>query len=83
MTYTNHCSIRKSQRGIRVRDISLLIENGSVKRAPGGVEKMVLTRKDIQGAISQKKRDIQVLSRLSGLTAVVDNDIILTVYKAR
>ena len=83
MTYTNHGSIRKTQRGIRDRDISLLFENGSVKRAPGGLEKKVLTRKDIQAAISKRKRDIQVLSKLSGLTAVVDNETILTVYKAR
>ena len=83
MTHTNHSIVRKSQRGIREHHISLLFEIGSVERAPGGLERRVLTRKDIQAAISKRKRDIQVLSKLSGLTAVVDSETILTVYKTR
>jgi hypothetical protein len=83
MTYTNHACIRKAQRGIRLRDISLLLENGSCNQAAGGKTKLILTRKDIQCAISRRKKDIQLLSKLTGLTAIVDNDIVLTVYKAR
>ena len=76
---TMNSIVRKSQRGIRDYHISLLFENGSIERVPGGMKKMVMTRKDIQAAISKRKQDIQVLSNLSGLTAIVDGETILTV----
>jgi len=74
-------SIRKSQRGIKTEHLSLLFEHGSKRIAPGGIKKITLTRKDIQRIISKRKKEIQTLSNLSGLTAIIDGEAILTVYK--
>lgn len=82
MIHTNHSTVRKSQRGIKDHHISFLIENGSFTSAPGGVTKVTLTRKDAQAAISERKREIQEISNLAGLTVILDRDVILTVYKA-
>jgi len=81
MIQTKHSNIRKAQRGIKDNHISLLVEYGSVLWAPGGLKKITMTRKDIQEAISKRKKEIQTLSNLSGLTAVIDEETILTVYK--
>ena len=78
MKQTEHCIIRKSQRGIKDCHISLLFENGSVNYAPGGLRKLTLTRKAVQEAICKRKKEIQILSNLAGLTAIVDQEIILT-----
>lgn len=82
MIYSNHSIIRKAQRGIKNEHVSLLFENGSTEIAPGGVKKVMLKRKDVQAAISRRKKDIQLLSKLSGLTAIVAQDEVITFYKA-
>jgi hypothetical protein len=81
MIHTNHSVTRKSQRGIRDYHISLLFQNGSFTPAPGGATKVTLTRKDAQAAISERKREIQDISKLAGLTAIIDGEVILTIYK--
>ena len=81
MKHTKHSIKRKSQRGITDFQLSLLEKEGSIKRAPGGIEKLVLRKKDAQDAISMRKKEIQALSKISGLTVIKDGQTILTVYR--
>jgi len=60
MIFSNHALIRKSQRGIRNEQLSLLFENSSVERAPEGVEKVVL-KKSCAGRHQQKKKRYQIV----------------------
>ena len=82
MDLTHYGIMRKTQRGIRTNDVALLLTYGKPEKAKGGATKIILTRKTIADIIAVKKRDIQSLSSLSGLTAVVEGDNILTLYKA-
>ena len=81
MIHTIHSKRRTCQRGILNQHMSLLFKYGSVSRAPGGVQKVTMRRKDIEAAVSKRKKEIQMLSNLSGLTAILNDDKILTVYK--
>ena len=82
MKNTKHCLKRMSQRGIKDKHILFLLENGSINYAPGGLKKFTMTRKNVQEAISKLKKEIQILSNLPGLTAIVDQETVITVYKA-
>ena len=81
MNLTKHAEKRKNQRGISDTDINILLEHGRYMSAPGGAEKIRFGGKECQLAISELKKMIQMLDKAKGLTVIINENKIITVYK--
>lgn len=73
---TRHAAARLRQRGMRERDIELLLENGTMF----GEDVCFLSMRDADRAIRKRKREIQALERLRNRKVVIAQDTIVTCY---
>ena len=74
---TEHAMIRQSQRGFKADDFKQIAQHGT----PVGDMEILLTDKDVQHAISARKREIQALERLKNRLIVVDGQTVITAYR--
>ena len=78
LIYTRHADQRMQQRGIRKTDVELVRRCGT--RIHDGF--LLLTRRDSEREICQRKREIQALERLRGCKVLLDHDVVVTLYHA-
>lgn len=75
--FSRHAARRVRQRGLRDRDVELVIECGTPVASDG----VVLLARDAEREIARRKREIQALERLRGCKVVVADGIIVTCYR--
>ena len=75
---SRHADGRMQQRGIRRRDIDLVLLWGT-SVDDGGI---LLRNRDVDDAIRQGERDVDGLRRASGAWAVYRDDTVVTCYRA-
>lgn len=73
---TKHAEARMRQRAIRGPDLELLLRCGS---SVG--DAITMTDDDIRREVADRKREIQRLERLRGVTAIVMSNAMVTVYR--
>ena len=73
---SRHASERAQQRGFKPSDLELILGNGTTYS-----EATVLTRKDAEQAIRQRKREIQDLERLKGAAVIHQAGVVATMYR--
>ena len=78
IAYSNHAGQRMQQRGIRKRDIDLLLTCGT---QIDGVS-ILLSDKDTAREIERRKHEIQALERLRGCKVVIREGVVVTCYHA-
>ena len=78
-TLTLHAEIRMRQRGIRERDVPLILTCAT--RIDD--ETWVMRDRDARQAIEERKREIQALERLAGRKVVVRGESVVTAYRSR
>ena len=76
MTYTHHADIRMNQRGLRKKDVELIVEYGSQITD----DRIQLRRQDVHAAITRLRRDIQRLEKLRGRVVVCDGREVVTCF---
>jgi hypothetical protein len=76
-TITAHAAARVRQRGFRERDISVLLLCGS--NMEDGT--LMMTDRDVEREIEARRKQIALLERLRGMTAVVAGGSVVTVYR--
>jgi hypothetical protein len=81
MKLTNHAIARKQQRGFSDAILKIIEENGSYLNAPGGAVKIYFGRKEHRKAVEHFKKCIQLADKAKGGTIIVEDEIVLTVYK--
>ena len=79
LVYSSHARTRMQQRGLRERDIELIIELGTRVSE----DAYILRRQDVDREIELRRREIQALSRLRGRKVVVAADTVVTGYHPR
>ena len=78
IAYSNHAGQRMQQRGIRERDIDLLLICGTqIDEAS-----ILLSDKDAAREIERRKHEIQALERLRGCKVVIIEGVVVTCYHA-
>lgn len=75
---TRHAEMRMRQRGVRERDISLIMECAT--RIDD--ETWFMRERDARREIENRKREIQALERLAGWKAVVRGAHVVTAYRS-
>ena len=73
---TKHASARLRQRGLRERDVDLLMRYGTTTR-----DGLLLERRTVVALIRAMKNKIHDLERLSGVFAVVKGECLVTAYR--
>jgi hypothetical protein len=73
---TRHAEARMRQRGLRDSDLGLLLD-AATRVAP---DALLMTDADVTREIARRKGEIQRLERLRGCKAVVEGDVVITVY---
>lgn len=76
LTYTRHADVRMNQRGLRKKDVELVIEYGT----PITDDRIELRRQDVHCAISRLRREIQRLEKLRGKIVVCDDALVITCF---
>jgi hypothetical protein len=74
---TAHAQARIRQRGFREEDLKILLACGS--RSHDGA--LTLTQRDAAEAKNALRRRMAALDRLTGMTAIVDGNQVITVYR--
>ena len=74
---SQHANRRIRQRGLRERDIGVVLEAGS----PVDDCSVMLLRRDVDQAIAARKREIATLERLRGCRVVLQAETLVTVYR--
>ena len=77
--YSRHAETRMQQRGIRERDIPLVLALGT--QVEDGT--WILLRRDVTREIGIRKREIQELERLQNCKVVTLGGHVITVYPSR
>jgi len=75
---SQHAAIRARQRGLRERDIDVIIQTGSTLDA----DSIFLRNRDIEREIREHKQAIAVLERSRGWRVVLAGERVVTVYRA-
>ena len=78
-TLTRHAETRMRQRGIRERDVLLILTCAT--RIDD--ETWLLRDRDARRAIENRKREIQALERLAGWKMVARGESVVTAYRSR
>ncbi len=78
IAYSNHAGQRMQQRGIRERDIDLLLSCGTQIDDAS----ILLSDKDAAREIERRKHEIQALERLRGCKVVIIEGVVVTCYHA-
>ena len=79
LVYSNHARTRMQQRGLRERDVELIVDLGTQVSK----DAYILRRQDVDREIELRRREIQALSRLRGRKVVVAADTVVTGYHPR
>lgn len=79
LTLTRHVEARMRQRGLRERDLGLLLDAAT----PLANDAWLMTNADADREIVRRKREIEQLQRLRGCKVVVCEDSIVTVCHTR
>lgn len=79
LAVTDHAGARLRQRGLRERDLALLLDAAT----PLADDAWLLTAADADREIARRKREIEHLQRLRGCKVVLSGDAIVTVYHMR
>lgn len=77
--FTHHAESRMRQRGLRERDVPLIL--ACATRIDD--ETWFMRDRDARRAIEERKREIQALERLAGCKAVVRGGSVVTAYRSR
>lgn len=75
-TITRHAEARMQQRGLRKRDLELML----VAADQVGPDAYLMTNEVVDGEISRLKKEIQQFERLRGKKLIVEGDIVVTAY---
>jgi hypothetical protein len=81
MKLSHHARKRAQQRGIPETLLSIVLQYGQCENAPGGVVKCTLRKRDFQNAESDLKRMIQDLDKMRGVSAIMGDNVVITVMK--
>jgi len=81
MKLTQHAEKRSQQRGFSKQIIDIILSRGRNRCAPGGAMKIFIGRREYQAVISELKRAIQVMDKAKDSVLIINDDMILTVYK--
>lgn len=76
---SRHAEKRLNQRGIRPKDIDLLL-NAATQVAQ---DAYLLTNGDVEREIIRRKEEIQQLERLRGMKLVVEGHTLVTAYRSK
>lgn len=79
LALSHHADTRMRQRGMREHDIELILDCATQMNDC----EYLLTEKDAEREIRQRKREIQALERLRNRKVVVAGDLIVTAYHSR
>ena len=79
LVYSHHARARMQQRGLRKRDVELIVDFGTRVSE----EAYILRRLDADREIELRRREIQALSRLRGRKVVVAANTVVTGYHPR
>ncbi|MCC6006393.1 MAG: hypothetical protein JJU40_01800 [Rhodobacteraceae bacterium] len=79
LAISRHAAARMRQRGIRERDLALVLEAAT----PLAHDAWMLTAADADREIARRKREIEQLQRLRGCKVVVSGNAIVTVCHMR
>ncbi|MHB1191949.1 MAG: hypothetical protein ACYC6F_02795 [Longimicrobiales bacterium] len=71
-----HALQRGQQRGFKGSDVELILAHGT-----DCTEATILTDKDAEAAIAQRKQEIQDLERLKGAAAIHAEGVVTTLYR--
>ena len=82
MELTRHAEKRKNQRGFSKFTIDIILKNGCMRPAPGGTKQIFFGKKEHQQVVSELKRAIQLLDRAKNGSLIIDNESVITIYKA-
>ena len=77
--YTRHAETRMQQRGIRKKDIRLILAFGTQVDD----ETWFMRNRDVAREIETRKREIRVLSRLVNRKVVIRGGSVITAYPSR
>jgi len=75
---SQHAAIRTRQRGLRERDVEVIVQTGSALDA----DSVFLRNRDVEREIREHKQAITALERLRGCRVVVAGETVVTVYRA-
>lgn len=78
-TLTRHAETRMRQRGIRERDVPLIL--ACATRIDD--ETWLMRARDARRAIEERKREIRALERLAGCKVVARGKSVVTAYRSR
>lgn len=76
---SRHADSRLQQRGMRIADLELLEQHGTLMTDG----RLIMTDADIARETAAMKRLIARFERLRGLTAIIADNLVLTVYRQR
>ena len=79
MAYTHHAETRMQQRGIREKDISLIIALGTQVDD----HTWLMRKRDVARGIDILKRGIKILDRLANHKVVIRGGQVITAYPSR
>ena len=79
LVYSRHARMRMQQRGLRKRDVELILDLGT--RISD--DAYILRRQDVDREIELRRHEIQTLSRLRDREVVVASDTVVTGYHPR
>lgn len=71
---TSHAQIRIKQRGIPEETLSVIMDYGICKKAPGDATQYYLDKRAIDQYIHERKREIERVERLKNVKLIVAND---------
>ena len=80
MITTEHAKKRMTQRAIRISDIDLILELGTIKPRPGGAEEYFINREKIALMISELKHIMNQINRLRNKAILITDNKVKTVY---
>ena len=78
LSYSNHAVARIQQRGMRDKDIEMVIKAGTALDD----DSIVLLNSDVEREVNKRKKEIAVLERLRSVRVVLGvDDTVITAYK--
>lgn len=79
MHFSRHAQKRMQQRGIRKAEAEFVFSNGWADRAPGGVERLTLSRKELHRWIAYHLDEARRLRRMARVGLVTEGGVVITV----
>lgn len=76
LVFSKHAARRVRQRGLRDRDVELVLDHGTPLAGDG----VILLNRDAEREIARRKQEIQALERLRGCKVILSDGTIVTCY---